>query len=204
MKKSSVLRYRLIWSVSAFFLFALITGCGALDSAVKGSPAALSGVFMDSPVGGLNYATPTLKGVTGADGIFKYQQGESVTFSVGGLVLGSTAGKPIVSPLDLFPDAKGTADQRVVNVCVFLQTLDQDGDAQNGILIAEKTASVVTKEGMTTNFDKPVRAFSFDAGFRGVMAELNNIDAFGAMPRAVKPPVIAQKHLESELAKLKK
>ena len=207
MRKSNVLRYRLVCLTSAFLLFALITGCGALDSVLKGSSGALNGVFMDSPVGGLNYATPTQKGVTGADGVFKYQAGETVTFSVGSVKIGSAPGKPVVTPLDLFPDAKGPSDQRVVNVAVFLQTLDQDGNAVNGILIDEKTASYVSKYGAETNFNKPLRganSFSFDEGFRSVMAELNNVDAFGSTPRAIKPPFVAQKHLEASIAELKK
>ncbi len=200
MKKSKMWVRYLFLSVSAVILLAL-AGCGGLDSGVKSVPA-LKGVFMDGPVGGLNYATPTLKGVTQADGVFEYQTGETVTFSIGSVVLGSTVGKPVVTPLDLFADAKGAADQRVVNVCVVLQTLDQDGNAENGILITEKVATMVSQYGKDINFNKPVRAFSFDGGFRAVMAELNNVDSFGDMPRAVKPPVVAQKHLEDSLAKL--
>lgn len=204
MKKSSVLMCRFVLLVSGIFLVALMIGCSSLNSMVSDTPSALKGVFMDGPVGGIGYATSTLKGVTGADGVFQYGPGETVTFSVGSLVLGSAAGKPVVTPLDLFPDAKGASDQRVVNVCVLLQTLDQDGNAENGILIAEKSASFVSQYGKDINFNKPVRAFSFDAGLRSVMAELNNIDAFGETPRAVKPPVAAQKHLEASLAKLNK
>ncbi len=204
MRKSTISGYRLVCLTSACFLFALLIGCGALDSVMKDSSGALKGVFMDSPVGGLSYATPTQKGVTGADGVFKYQAGETVTFSVGAVKLGSAPGKPVVTPLDLFADAKDASDQRVTNVAVFLQTLDQDGNAQNGILIDEKTASYVTKYGAETNFNKPVRAFSFDGGFRSIMAELNNADAFGSTPRAIKPPFVAQKHLEASLAELKK
>jgi len=205
MKKSSVLMRRFVLSVSGIFLVALMMiGCSSLSSIVSDTPSALKGVFMDGPVGGIGYATPTLKGVTGVDGIFEYQPGERVTFSVGSLVLGSAAGKPVVTPLDLFPDAKGASDQRVVNICVLLQTLDQDGNAGNGILIAEKSASFVSQYGQDINFNKPVKAFSFDAGLRSVMAELNNIDAFGETPRAVKPPVVAQKHLEASLAELNK
>jgi len=204
MKKSSILARCFVLSVSGFFLVALMIGCSSLSNSVSSTPVPLKGVFMDGPVGGINYSTPTLKGVTKADGIFKYQAGESVTLSIGGLKLGSTAGKPVVTPLDIVPDAKGVSDQRVVNICVLLQTLDQDGNPDNGILISEKTASFVTQYGMTTNFDKPVRAFSFDSGLRNVMAELNNIDAFGLTPRAVKPPVVAQKHLEASLADLTK
>lgn len=184
----------------SLLLLAAVSGCATLGDKISGVE---KGVFLDGPVGGLTYKTPTLEGVTKADGIFRYKPGEAVTFSVGGLVLGSTEGKKIVTPLNLFADAKDASDQRVVNVCVFLQSLDQDGNPENGILITEQVAAVVAKLGGQTVFNKPVRAFSFDAGFRSVMAELNEIDAFGA-PRAVRPPGVAQKHLEATLAGLKK
>lgn len=204
-----------IMPVSGIFLVALLIGCSSLrlsptltptttsSSSVSVSPVVFKGVFMDGPVGGINYATPTLKGVTPADGVFEYQAGETVTFSIGSLMLGSVKGKPVVTPLDIVPDAKGTSDQRVVNICVVLQTLDQDGNAANGILINQQAASFVSTYGKAINFNKSVHAFSFDPGFRNVMAELNNIDAFGTTPRAVKPPALARKHLEASLANLK-
>jgi para-nitrobenzyl esterase len=204
LKQLIILPRRFSLAASGIFLVALMIGCSSLSPSVVSTPAALKGVFMDGPVGGLNYATPTLKSVTKADGVFEYRAGETVTFSIGALTLGSTAGKPVVTPLDIVPDARSASDQRVVNICVVLLTLDQDGNPANGILITEKTASFVTAYGMTTNFNKPVRAFSFDPGFRNVMAELNDIDAFGETPRAVKPPVAAQKHLEASLADLKR
>ena len=185
---------------------ALVIGCSALHPSPSDSrslsvkPVVLKGVFIDGPVGGINYATPTLQGVTLADGVFEYQAGETVTFSVGGLTLGSTAGKAVITPLDIVPDAKDTSDRRVVNICVVLQTLDQDGNAGNGILIHQQAASFISRYGQEINFNKPVHAFSFDPGFRNVMAELNNIDAFGAAPRAVKPPALARRHLEASLA----
>ena len=201
MKKTSHRMWYLLFSVSAVLLLAL-AGCSGVDCGVKTVPA-LKGIFLDGPVGGLNYATATLKGITASDGVFEYKAGETVTFSIGGVTLGSTAGKPVVTPLDIVPDAKDAKDQRVVNICVLLQTLDQDGKAENGILITEKVSAAVSQYGKGINFNKPVRAFSFDAGLRSVMAELNNVDAFGEMPRAVTPPVVAQKHLEASLAKLK-
>ncbi|HPC85725.1 MAG TPA: hypothetical protein P5238_02110 [Smithellaceae bacterium] len=204
MKKANFLMRCFVWSVSGILLAMLITGCGFLGSSVSSAPPALKGVFMDGPVGGINYATPSQKGVTKADGVFEYRAGETVAFSVGELALGSAAGKPVVTVLDLVPDAKDASDQRVVNICVLLQTLDQDGNPANGILISEQAASFVTKYGKETNFNKNVRAFSFDAGLRSVMAELNNVDAFGETPRAVVAGKIAQKHLEETLAALKK
>lgn len=203
MKKSSILMRGFVCAAAGVFLFVFMIGCSALSTGVSGSPA-LKGVFMDGPVGGLNYSTPTLKGVTKADGIFEYKAGETVTFSLGGLELGSATGKPVITPLDIVKDAKGANDQRVVNICVLLQTLDQDGNADNGIMISEKAAVFVGQYGKNINFDKSVRAFSFDGGFRSVMAELNNIDFFGDVPRAVKPPKVAQKHLQASLAELQK
>ena len=206
--------HRFILPISGIFLVALVIGCSSLHTSSRSGsspstaaslsssvrPVALKGVFVDGPVGGINYATPTLQGVTSADGVFEYQAGEMVTFSIGPLMLGFAKGKPVITPLDIVPDAKDASDQRVVNICVVLQTLDQDGNAHNGILINEQAASFVSTYGREINFNKPVHAFSFDPGFRNVMAELNNIDAFGAAPRAVKPPALARRHLEASLA----
>ncbi|MFO7570455.1 MAG: hypothetical protein R6W75_11715, partial [Smithellaceae bacterium] len=67
----------------------------------------------------------------------------------------------------------------------------------------EKTLAFIKQYGAATDFNKHPRRFSFDAGLRTVLAELNNVDAFPA-PRAVRPPGVAQKHLEATLAGLKK
>lgn len=200
MKKSSFSLLCML-GVASVALLMVLGGCATLKSSLG---VAERGIFLDGPVGGLTYKTPTLEGVTKADGSFLYKAGETVTFSLGSFVLGSTTGKPVITPLDLVPEAKGSSDQRVVNICVLLQTLDLDGDAANGIVISEKAASFVTQFGKDINFNKPVRAFSFDAGFRATIAELNNIDFFGETPRAVRPPVVAQKHLEATLAELAK
>ena len=201
MKKTSVLMCRLLLSVVGIFAIAFLMGCSALSSIVGGAE---TGVFLDGPVGGIAYKTPSQAGITKADGVFLYKEGETVTFSIGALALGSAVGKKVITPLDIVPGAKDAADQRVVNICVVLQTLDVDGNPDNGIMITEKASSFVTQYGKEINFNKHVRAFSFDAGFRSVMAELNNIDTFGETPRAVRPPGLAQKHLEATLAKLKK
>lgn len=204
MKRTSYWTNRFVLSLAAIALIALLAGCSSVLTSLGLQEPTLKGVFMDSVVGGLGYATPTCKGVTKADGVFEYRAGETVTFSVGELQLGSTAGKPVVTPLDLVPDAKDATDQRVTNICVLLQTLDQDGNPANGIMITKKSAAAVTKYGKDINFNKHVRYFSFDPGLRSVLAELNNVDAFGETPRAVRPPFVAQKHLQATIEGLKK
>jgi para-nitrobenzyl esterase len=203
--KLSFLMRRLVFAASALLLLAYMLGCGGrVDTGVKSTPSVsvLKGVFLDAPVGGLNYATPTIRSVTKADGVFEYLPGETVTFSIGKFVLGSTSGKPVVTPLDIVPGARDASDHRVVNICVVLQTLDEDGNPENGIQISEKVSDVISQRHQSIHIDKPARAFSFDGGFRSAMAELNYIDAFGDLPRAVKPPAVAQKHLEATLKKI--
>ena len=203
--KPGFLTRRLILVISLLLWFAYASGCSnRVETAVKSTPPVpvLKGAFMDSPVGGLHYASPTIKGVTTADGVFEYRPGETVTFSIGGLILGATPGKPIVTPLDLVPGAADASDHRVVNISVVLQTLDDDGNPENGIQISEEAVSAISKYSKSIDLNKPARMFSFDGGFRSAMAELNYMDAFGDLPRAVRPPVVAQKHLEATLKKI--
>jgi len=61
----------------------------------------LTGVFSDSPVAGLSYTTPTVSGVTDADGLFTYRDGETVVFSIGNLALPEVVGAGFVTPLDM-------------------------------------------------------------------------------------------------------
>ncbi len=203
-KKSSFFSRNFVGSIFGMILLAAAIGCSGLGSSVSSTPGVLTGVFIDGPVAGITYKTPTVGGMTDATGTFKYKEGEEVTFSIGRGVLGSAAGKPVLTPLDIAAGAKDTSDQRVVNISVLLQTLDQDGNPENGITISSKAASFVDQYGNEINFNQPVRAFSFDPGFRNVMNELNDINAFGETPRAVMSPTVAKKHLDNAISKLKK
>jgi len=201
-RKSSFFNF--VGSIFGMILLAAAIGCSGLGSSVSSTPGVLTGVFIDGPVAGITYKTPTVGGMTDATGTFKYKEGEEVTFSIGRVVLGSAAGKPVLTPLDIVAGAKDTSDQRVINISVLLQTLDQDGNPENGITISSKAASFVDQYGKEINFNKHIRAFSFDPGFRQVMTELNDIDAFGENPRAVMSPTVAKKHLDNAISKLKK
>ncbi|MBF0096917.1 MAG: putative Ig domain-containing protein, partial [Magnetococcales bacterium] len=99
------------------------------------------GVFLDSAVQGIRYRTASFEGVTDSSGGFSYKPGETVTFSIGGVVIGTVtmgASKdlPIVTPT-LLAQAMSTSDSAkenaVVNIVRLLQTLDDDGDPSNGI-----------------------------------------------------------------------
>jgi hypothetical protein len=93
------------------------------------------GVFIDSPVEGLTYQSGSNpEGTTDANGMFDYTVGETLSFSVGGVQLGTLPdGQPVVTPYDF-----GAAAE---NIARLLQTLDADGNHLNGIdLAAASTA----------------------------------------------------------------
>ena len=138
----------------------------------------LSGVFTDSAVEGLTYTTTTQSGVTDASGTFQYQAGESVVFSIGTFQLGESATAAAeMTPLDLISGAvlpttfnellrlanetrQGEPDVvafiKLVNVLVFLQALDSDKDASNGITIADGMGAIIDSVtiDITVDFDE--------------------------------------------------
>lgn len=117
----------------------------------------LVGRFVDSPVSGLLYNTSSgLSGMTNAAGEFQFLADDTVTFSLGAIVLGSTKGASRITPFDLagfelpsvnldFDDL--TADiiqlnrgdvspfSTGVNLLILLQSLDRNNNADDGIEI---------------------------------------------------------------------
>lgn len=90
---------------------------------------AKNGRFVDAPVMGVNYESGSLTGITGENGQFQYEPGNTVRFYIGDIGLGrAVQGKSIVTPLDLVED--GTSDSTaVINIARLLQSLDsQPGD----------------------------------------------------------------------------
>ena len=143
----------------------------------------VQGFFSYGPVQGLNYVTTTQSGVTGVDGSFLYKDGEAITFSVGTVQLGDTVpAKQDMTPLDLIDGATlfttsgdfrrwyelgngrdKIAFLRFVNTLSFLQTLDEDGNPDNGIVIPAGMGSMF--DGITVDFSQ---SFSdFDDGIHG-------------------------------------
>lgn len=100
-----------------------------------------SGVLMNSPVSGVAYsASSGKKGTTDDGGRFDFNYGDTVEFKVGGLTLGKVKAAPVITPMDL----AGNDENKLLNLLVLLQSLDEDGDASNGITITEDAAASVT------------------------------------------------------------
>ena len=94
MKKIKYLGLSLIAATALGF-----SGCGSSGSSGSSSDTTQTGTFVDAPVQGLNYSTATQSGVTDSSGHFKYKSGETVTFKIGNLTLGSLNAKKTITPL---------------------------------------------------------------------------------------------------------
>ena len=187
---------------SVMFLCTLIAcsggGGGSCDDRV-------SGIFIDSPVEGLSYETSQHKvvGITNSEGRFLYYPGESINFYIGDLWLGEAPAKKHMNPLDLFPQAKNERDQRVTNMCRLLQSLDEDGDPENGIYLSEQICNEVS--GRPIDFGLSVEEFENDPDVQALFVSLNETGVFMAgdaeLPetRSLRTAEEAQAHLLNSL-----
>jgi|GEM_PF-632921 len=91
------------------------------------------GIFWDGPVRGLAYVSGNQSGFTDDEGRFTYEDGKTVTFMVGDIVVGEAAASPMMTPADLAPAGQDYTDAKVANIVRFLETLDADENPYNGI-----------------------------------------------------------------------
>jgi para-nitrobenzyl esterase len=182
-------------------ILALIVGCGSTSDSTR------TGVFIDGPVEGLTYQCPSFSGKTDANGQFRYQAGEQVTFYVGGtngLLLGSADGAATMSPLTIVSGATDVNHPTVTNLARFIQTLDADGDYSNGIQITEdianRVAAYVQANG-AVRFNQTTEAFEGDPKMTGLLAALNAAQAFQNMDaagdRVLRSAADARAHLDA-------
>jgi hypothetical protein len=149
-----------------------LTACGGGGSGDATPTETVStGVFIDSPVAGLHYATATQSGTTNNLGEYDYLAGETVTFSIGGILLGSTLAGPVVTPLSLVAGATSANNPQVTNIVRLLLSLDSDDDPDNGISITSEVATAAA--GLTVDFD--VADLSDDAGMISLLSDIPSI-----------------------------
>lgn len=134
-------------------------GCGGGDTATPQAPpvGTTTGVLTDAAVEGVAYTTSSgVTGTTNPLGQYTYNAGDTVSFKLGALTLGTVPAASIVTPLEL---AAGNAD-KLQNLLVLLQSLDDDGVVSEGIKITPAAAA-----GVGTNVDltQPAAAFASSA-----------------------------------------
>lgn len=116
----------------------LLTACGGGGgSGTTAQDDPEQGQFIDSSVAGLYYeATPSgLTGMTDVNGVFEYEDGDTVAFYIGDILIGETTGASVVTPVSLVPGAVDETNAVVSNIARLLQTLDDNDDPSDGITI---------------------------------------------------------------------
>jgi hypothetical protein len=140
-----------IAKLSTVLLATVLTACGGGGGGGGSAPAPnpQTGQFIDSPVGGLTYSctsgsSTANTGTTNAQGQFTFTAGQTCTFKIGNVTIGSMSNIPtdgVVTPQDVAGVSRSaTSDPTAVAIAQFLQTLD-DGTGNGNIVIP---ASVTT------------------------------------------------------------
>ncbi len=163
----------------------------ASSAAAQG--AVQTGVFYG--VEGLQYRTATLSGTTNAQGEYKFRPGESVTFSVGELPLGSAVGsKELMTIAHLVLGVNGDVEKihfpQATNLARFLQTLDADGNMENGIRITDQARALVGKYEHDIEFGNSEEEFAAQPSVKAIV---------GALGTKLRTPAEARNNLRQTL-----
>ena len=172
----------------------LLAGCGSSDSDIVNDDsggATMTGIFIDSAVEGLNYNTATQSGVTNTEGEFNFIEDELITFSIGNTVLPTAVAVAVMSPANLAA-ASSSPESTTTNIARLLQSLDSDGDPDNGIAVPETAATSST----FIDFNVSVEAFENNSDV------VNLIANSGSVTTMLIPAGDAIAHLSETLAGL--
>jgi hypothetical protein len=168
---------------------ALLGACGS-DS----EPTTITGVFLDAPVEGLDYVAGTAaKASTNAKGEFVCRSGETVSFSVGSMALGSAACASLITPLTL-TGLNDLKNDRVMNRLLALQLLDEDSDPSNGIKLTPAMKTVLA----TRTLDFSATPSAFNAALTATLALLP--DAYKNRTVDDSRRALVREHFEDTLA----
>lgn len=183
------------FSVMAVGFLVFLTGCGGGgggNTTISDPPPAQTaeGRFIDTVVEGLGYSSGNQSGVTSDSGTFIYEVGETVTFSVGAVEIGSATGDSIITPVDLTGSNSSMPDTQ--NIVRFLLMLDVDGDSSNGITISNEV-QVMAENWLQVDFTSA----DFEADLATIISDVASVDNRSpVLPSALD----AQAHLEGSLA----
>ena len=115
----------------------VLTGCGGSDTT---STAIATATYVDEVVAGVSFNCGSQSGLTDANGRFTFERGKQCKLSIGGITLRT------INTSNLADNATVLEDN--ATVAQFLQSLDNDGDATNGITITQGVRTALKDEGV--------------------------------------------------------
>lgn len=182
------------WAALAAIALMGLAGCGGGSSGGGGGGSTATGLFLDSAVEGLSYVSGDSSGFTNAEGEFVYEVGKAVRFTIGDIVIGEALGQRLMTPVKLV-NGGNTNNTTVLNIARFLQSIDEDDNVSNGIVITEQVRDLA--RGKSINFAQSLDAFSDDGSVQIIVSELTAATTGGA--RALVSSSMAQAHLNSTI-----
>jgi hypothetical protein len=202
---SSVVSPMFVTDMNGSYVIELTVNDGTVTSALvsitvvaAAGDNVLTGVFVDSPVEGLRWASGNMQGMTDATGAFNYISGATVQFYVGDLLLGEATGSAVITPIDIVVGAQDINNTTVLNIVRFLLTLDDDNDASNGITITSASSALAI--GDAIDFTQSIADF---AGSSQIQNLITNITAVtNAGPRALVLEAVALNHFGDSIKDL--
>jgi len=179
------------------FLTLGLNGCGGGGSGGGSTtPTTSQGKFIDAAVEGITYTSGSTTGTTSADGTFTYESGKSVTFSIGGITLGTVSGSAIITPVQLVSGATNQTNATVTNIVQFLLSIDDDDNASNGIQITP----AITAAAASLSIDFTSSTFDLDVSVTNAIVALTGASSTGL--RGLVTESFAQSHLSDSLFSL--
>jgi len=114
------------------------------DGLVAAEDLTLSAQLIDGAVEGVEYNTTSgLHGYTDKNGGFTFKAGDEVTFNVGGVTLGVATAEDVRTGQTFLQDVADIErtnlnDEYLENMATFLQSLDENGNAYDGIVVTDE------------------------------------------------------------------
>lgn len=180
-------------------LFLSLTACGGGGGGGNGanpSATVLQGKLVDSAVQGITYTSGSQTGVTDATGLFSYEKGKTVTFSIGDIVIGTIGGSAIITPVQFVSGATDQTNSTVTNIVQFLMTIDDDHNPANGIQITQAIRDAAA--GLSVDFT--LANFDTDSNVSSVVNTLTTASTIGS--QVLVSNSAAQTHLSDSLFSL--
>ena len=134
----------------------LLVGCGNGESTTNSSaPMVGTGYYVDSAIKGVDYSCGTQSGTTDIEGKFSFEKNQNCTFKVGNVLLREVNASTLKDGITILEDNPNTAR--------FLQTLDKDGNASNGIEVSDgakklELTEVPTEDSVLVNVKDDIKA----------------------------------------------
>ena len=113
-----------------------LVGCGGGTSNTSSNIG--TGYYVDSAIAGVDYVCGTESGTTDKKGKFTFEEDKSCTFKVGDIILREVDASILKDGITILEDNLDTAR--------FLQTLDRDGNATNGIEVSDAVKNLDLNE----------------------------------------------------------